>query len=69
MQLLPLPAFDDNYIWTLRDEAGHALVVDPGEAGPVLSAAADGLQPAGILLTHHHNDHIGGVGELLERWP
>jgi len=69
MQLLPLPAFDDNYIWTLRDETGNALVVDPGEAGPVLSAAADGLQPAGILLTHHHNDHIGGVGELLERWP
>ena len=69
MHLLPLPAFDDNYIWTLRDEAGNALVVDPGEAGPVLSAAADGLLPVGILLTHHHHDHIGGVGELLERWP
>lgn len=69
MYLLPLPAFEDNYIWTLRDDAGRALVVDPGEAGPVLSAAADGLQPAGILLTHHHHDHIGGVGELLERWP
>jgi hydroxyacylglutathione hydrolase len=69
MHLLPLPAFDDNYIWTLRDEAGNALVVDPGEAGPVLSAAADGLKPVGILLTHHHHDHIGGVAELLERWP
>jgi len=69
MHLLPLPAFEDNYIWTLRDDAGRALVVDPGEAGPVLSAAAEGLQPAGILLTHHHNDHIGGVGALLERWP
>jgi hydroxyacylglutathione hydrolase len=69
MHLLPLPAFDDNYIWTLRDEAGNALVVDPGEAGPVLSAAADGLKPVGILLTHHHHDHIGGVDELLERWP
>ena len=69
MHLLPLPAFEDNYIWTLRDDAGRALVVDPGEAGPVLSAAGEGLQPAGILLTHHHNDHIGGVGALLERWP
>lgn len=69
MHLLPLPAFDDNYIWTLCDDDGRALVVDPGQAGPVLAAAADGLQPAGILLTHHHGDHIGGVAELRERWP
>ena len=69
MHLLPLPAFDDNYIWTWRDDAGHALIVDPGQAAPVLAAAADGLLPVGILLTHHHNDHIGGVAELRERWP
>ena len=69
MHLLPLPAFEDNYIWTLRDGAGRTLVVDPGQAGPAFAAAADGLQPAGILLTHHHPDHIGGVEELLERWP
>ncbi|MGH8032726.1 MAG: hydroxyacylglutathione hydrolase [Luteimonas sp.] len=69
MQLLPLPAFDDNYIWTLRDDSGNALVVDPGEARPVLAAAADGFEPTAILLTHHHADHIGGVAELLARWP
>lgn len=69
MHLLPLPAFDDNYIWTLRGDDSRALVVDPGQAGPVLAAAADGLQPAGILLTHHHGDHIDGVAELRERWP
>jgi hydroxyacylglutathione hydrolase len=69
MHLLPLPAFADNYIWTWRDAAGRALIVDPGQAGPVLAAADDGLQPAGILLTHHHDDHIGGVAALLERWP
>lgn len=69
MHLLPLPAFDDNYIWTWRDDAGRALVVDPGQAGPVLAAADDGLQPVGILLTHHHGDHIGGVEELRRRWP
>ncbi|WP_457095764.1 hydroxyacylglutathione hydrolase [Lysobacter sp. P5_B9] len=69
MQLRPLPAFADNYIWTLADEAGRALIVDPGEAGPVLAAAAEGLQPIAILLTHHHPDHIGGVGDLLQKWP
>ena len=69
MHLRPLPAFSDNYIWTLADDAGRTLVVDPGEAGPVLAAANEGLIPVGILLTHHHPDHIGGTGELLSKWP
>ena len=69
MRLLPLPAFEDNYIWALADDAGGALIVDPGDATPVLAAAAGGLRIAGILLTHHHHDHIGGVPRLLERWP
>lgn len=69
MQLHPLPAFADNYIWTLADDTGRALIVDPGEATPVLAAARDGLEPIAILLTHHHADHVGGVGELLQTWP
>ncbi|MES2859001.1 MAG: hydroxyacylglutathione hydrolase [Pseudomonadota bacterium] len=69
MHLQPLPAFDDNYIWLLRDGAGRALIVDPGQAAPVLEALADDPEPHGILLTHHHNDHVGGVAALLERWP
>lgn len=64
MTLLPLPAFDDNYIWMLHD--GHqALVVDPGDEQPVLQALqSHGLQLKAILVTHHHVDHIGGVDEL-----
>ncbi len=69
MHLQALPAFDDNYIWLLRDTAGRALIVDPGQAAPVLAALADAPEPHAILLTHHHNDHIGGVATLLERWP
>lgn len=69
MRLQPLPAFEDNYIWTLSDTSGRAIVVDPGDAGPVLAAAGDGLTPVALLLTHHHADHIGGVDALLARWP
>lgn len=69
MPLRPLPAFADNYIWTLADDLGHAVIVDPGEAAPVQAAASDGLRPTAILLTHHHPDHIGGVAELLQTWP
>src|SRR6476469_7241604 len=69
MRLQPLSARVDNYIWVLRNEQGRALVVDPGEAGPVLQAAnADAFEPAAILLTHHHDDHMAGAASLLERW-
>ena len=69
MRLTALPAFDDNYIWTLEDDDRRAIIVDPGDARPVLAAIADGLRPLAILLTHHHGDHIGGVAALRRQWP
>lgn len=68
LTLRALPAFIDNYIWTLATPQGYGLVVDPGDAQPVIRAVAEGLQPVAILLTHHHADHIGGVDELLSRY-
>jgi hydroxyacylglutathione hydrolase len=62
----PIPAFNDNYIWCLHNGAA-AFVVDPGAAKPVLEfIAARHLTLAGILITHHHMDHTGGVAELLQ---
>jgi hydroxyacylglutathione hydrolase len=69
LQVTALRAFADNYIWLIhaQQDARKVLVVDPGDAAPVKQAlAASQLQLAGILLTHHHADHVGGVTELAE---
>ncbi|WP_295467170.1 hydroxyacylglutathione hydrolase [uncultured Pseudomonas sp.] len=68
--ILPLPAFNDNYIWLIKDASTRrAVVVDPGEAGPVM-AWLDGhpdWQLSDILITHHHHDHTGGIAALKQR--
>ena len=70
MNLTSIPALQDNYIWTLNNDRGECLIVDPGEAAPVLAALAKNQwQPVAILLTHHHHDHVGGVKELVKKYP
>ena len=61
-------AFSDNYIWLIHSprDASTVVAVDPGEAAPVEAALAQGLKLAGILLTHRHADHVGGVERLSE---
>lgn len=66
LQFKQIPAFQDNYIWMLV-VGEYAWVVDPGDATPVISElVADKLKLAGILVTHHHNDHVGGIQDLLD---
>ncbi|MGH8737219.1 MAG: hydroxyacylglutathione hydrolase [Burkholderiales bacterium] len=67
LEIVPVKAFKDNYIWTLR-EGTRAAVVDPGEARPVIDyLAREKLELVAILATHHHADHVGGIPGLLER--
>lgn len=70
MNLNSISAFQDNYIWVLSQDDGRCLIVDPGEAAPVLAALEENQwQPEAILLTHHHHDHVGGVKELRQKFP
>lgn len=66
-----IPAFTDNYIWLFHQTGDNkAYVVDPGDATPVLEALNNlKLNLEGILITHHHSDHVGGVAQLLSSYP
>jgi hydroxyacylglutathione hydrolase len=65
LSIEPVPAFADNYLW-LFHRGGDAVVVDPGDAAPVLQRLQQRrLRLTGILVTHHHGDHVGGVIELV----
>jgi hydroxyacylglutathione hydrolase len=69
LQIIPIPAFADNYIWLLQ-KGKQAVPVDPGDAAPVIAyLERENLQLAAILATHHHGDHVGGIRALLGRAP
>jgi len=70
MTILPLPAFNDNYIWVILQESKDLVwAVDPGDADVVLHyLTRQKKKLAGILVTHHHPDHTGGVQQLKEQF-
>ncbi|AWL11539.1 Hydroxyacylglutathione hydrolase [Saliniradius amylolyticus] len=69
INITPIRAFSDNYIWCLSHQ-NSAVVVDPGDEAPVLDYLRQHqLDLSAILITHHHADHIGGVKALVKHFP
>ena len=69
MIIYPIKAFSDNYIWCIQEET-EVIVVDPGKAKDVLDYIKEKqLHLTAILLTHMHDDHTGGVQEILASYP
>ena len=65
MRITAIPAFTDNYIWAIENDRHEVFVVDPGDAAPVATFLQQTQSTlAGILITHHHADHTGGLAEL-----
>ena len=62
MEIVPVPAFTDNYLWLIHDDAsGETAVVDPGDAAPVLAEVKRrGWTLTQVWNTHWHPDHTGG---------
>lgn len=69
MKVQAIQAFSDNYIWVIEKDK-EAVVVDPGEGPQVIHYLEENnLTLRAILLTHNHDDHIGGVLEIMEQYP
>lgn len=65
----PISAFTDNYIWSIHDSK-RSVIVDPGQAKPVLEFLSEHqLTLEAILVTHHHPDHVGGINQLKKEFP
>ncbi len=65
-----IEAFNDNYIWCLvNNTTKHCVLVDPGDAKVCIEHINNNhLILDAILITHHHQDHTGGVAELIQTY-
>ncbi|MFZ9133450.1 MAG: hydroxyacylglutathione hydrolase, partial [Gemmobacter sp.] len=64
-RVVAIPCLRDNFAFLLIAGRAAALI-DVPEAAPILDAIrAEGVTLGTVVLTHHHDDHVQGRGELL----
>jgi hydroxyacylglutathione hydrolase len=67
--VITIRALGDNFIYIYALDKHSAIVVDPSDSPGVMGALKErGLEPAAVLVTHHHFDHTGGVRELKRKY-
>jgi hydroxyacylglutathione hydrolase len=71
LEIVTIPILKDNYAFVLVDRSRQqATVFDPGESVPIIDWLVESnLELVNIWITHHHRDHIGGIEDLLRRYP
>lgn len=67
LNVTAVPIFTDNYVWVIHQPGGNeVLIVDPGDPAPIIAAIKNNhWSLGGLLITHSHFDHIGGIAEML----
>lgn len=69
MRICKVSALTNNCIWILYNQKKYSIIIDPGDATPVLNIINKKcLIPIAIFLTHHHDDHVNGVVEILKHF-
>lgn len=68
-EIMPIPVLKDNYVWVIKNQRREVVIVDPGEATPVLKFLQEwDLNLLAILITHHHWDHVDGIEGIVEQY-
>lgn len=69
MLLKNIPILTDNYVWIIYNTYNFCIIIDPGLSDLVIQTVEKNKwHPIAILLTHNHQDHTGGVKNIVNRY-